>query len=275
MNDINLKIEKAQSIWNNRLHDQMKKNGYSQTKLAKVLQDTYNDSSTQTTIFRWLNIGAKFKGAKGFPKYENMMKLADLLDVDVGFLTGETNGETFTIEKVADFLGLSIEAVTAIRNLTHTQNGISYNIMLSKDYVDTLNSILTSKALIDVLSALEDYKESYELLQTTVPDYFSELKEKYSPKILEIAINLDNIPSLNDDEYEEYRDKHFIDGLPEPTQELCDALADVRYAIEKSYKWEIEQEQHRKETKIYRYELQEATSKLLDSIYPQKKGEKI
>lgn len=269
MNDINHKIIEAQSNWNNRLYDQMNKKGCSQTGLAKELNINYNDSSTQTTIYRWLHVGEKLNGAKGFPTYENMMKIADFFNVDVGYLTGETDAESFTIEKAADFLGLSIDATNAIKDFTNKQSGITKNKIFSRNYIEMLNLVLTSKSFKDVLVALHDYKEAYEMIQKEEPDFFYELKEKYSPQVIEIATKLDEIPYYkNNSEYKEYKDEYFTEGLPELTEELRSALADIQFAFNNVYKWQYEQEQYRKNALAYRYELQEAVTKLLDSIFP-------
>jgi hypothetical protein len=256
MNDIDSRMIYAQNSWNKRLKKQMEIAGYTQTGLAKALKHKYDDSSTQTTIFRWLNAGNKLKGTGGFPKYENMIKIAGFLGVDVGFLTGETDSEMFSEQKAAEFLGLSVETVSAIRKLTLPSRSTRYDKMFSHDYADMLNRVMTSKALIDVLIALSDYKEPYDLLRRKAPDIFEEISKKYSIETISTAMKC-----LEGDYDNE-------DG-PKLPEELCNAITEFSAASDKGYDWQLGQEEYRKEEKIYRYELQEATAKLLDDIYPQ------
>lgn len=256
MSDINSKMMYTQSSWNKRLKKQMESAGYTQTGLARALKQKYNDSSTQTTIFRWLNAGNKLKGTGGFPKYESMIKIADLFGVDVGFLTGETDAKTFSEYMTAEYLGLSIEAVSAIRELTKPSRGISYNEIFSYEYADMINRVMTSKAITDVLIAISDYKKPYDLSKRKAPDFMEGIRKKYSIETISTVIK------CLDGDYDNG------DG-PELTEELRNAISDFSAATDKGYEWQLQQEEYRKEEKTYRYELQEATAKLLDDIYPQ------
>ena len=109
MNDI--EHDKAQ-CWCNRLHKLMKEKNYTQKSFLKEYKEKYG-GGTQANISRWLRVGSKIENGKtiGFPSYETMSNLADFFGVSVGYLIGETDYESFEMEKVCEFLGLEEETV--------------------------------------------------------------------------------------------------------------------------------------------------------------------
>ena len=102
-------------IRNNRLHKLMKEKNYTQKSFLKEYKEKYG-GGTQANISRWLRVGSKIENGKtiGFPSYETMSNLADFFGVSVGYLIGETDYESFEMEKVCEFLGLEEETVKAI-----------------------------------------------------------------------------------------------------------------------------------------------------------------
>ena len=75
----------------------------------------------QKDVSRWLNTGSRTaNGIIGFPKYETMCLIADFFDVDVGYLTGETDEGTFNMAKTCDYIGLDDQAVQAVRDWIDT-----------------------------------------------------------------------------------------------------------------------------------------------------------
>ena len=86
-------------IWNLNLKELIRKRGYTQSKLADALNEAYHTTNfTQKAINRMLHIGEttvdnngklKYKGLKGFPQYETMIKIAEFFDVPIGYLTDE------------------------------------------------------------------------------------------------------------------------------------------------------------------------------------------
>ena len=57
------------------------------------------------------------EGVAAFPKFETIMNLADFFNVDVGYLIGETDMQSYSMEKVCNFTGLSDNAITTILNI--------------------------------------------------------------------------------------------------------------------------------------------------------------
>lgn len=120
-------LEGKAKCWNDRLKKCMDKGGYSQASLAEALNNTYGTRYGQKDVSRWLNIGAKNKrGEIGFPKYDTILLVADFFGMDVGYLTGETNEDSFSLEKACSYIGLGGEAIMAIREFTHPENKSSH-----------------------------------------------------------------------------------------------------------------------------------------------------
>lgn len=114
MNDIN----KAQ-CWCNRLYKLMKEKNYTQKSFLKEYKEKYG-GGTQANISRWLRVGSKIENGKtiGFPSYETMSNLADFFGVSVGYFIGETDYESFEMEKELPRF-LLMENVTNILSKPH------------------------------------------------------------------------------------------------------------------------------------------------------------
>ena len=120
-----------EDIWNERFGMKMKEKGYSQRSFAEAYSKKYgkqkngaarkSGTTSQTEVCKWLHVGeldGKTNKKRGFPAYETMKNIADLLDVDLGYLIGETDCATFDLKHTSEFLGLSTETVSAIRDIT-------------------------------------------------------------------------------------------------------------------------------------------------------------
>lgn len=137
-----LSKEKAM-CWNIRLKKYIDASNYTQVSFSQALNNKYGTCYSQKDVSRWLNIGAKIKSGKvGFPKYETMLLIADFIHVDVGYLIGETNEVSFSLEKACSYMGLNGEAINAIREITHPDNESSY---MRKDMSDSLNTFLSAE----------------------------------------------------------------------------------------------------------------------------------
>lgn len=53
----------------------------------------------------------------GFPSYENMLNIANFFGVTVGYLTGETDFETFEMEKACKQIGIDEDTGKAIKGI--------------------------------------------------------------------------------------------------------------------------------------------------------------
>ena len=159
MNDI--EHNKAQ-CWCNRLHKLMKEKNYTQKSFLKEYKEKYG-GGTQANISRWLHVGSKIENGKtiGFPSYETMSNLADFFGVSVGYLNGETDYESFEMEKVCEFLGLEEETVKAFSH----SNGIK--ILAKYKLKIVLNHVYASLSdmMYHVYPNLCDKLEYYQHLQ--------------------------------------------------------------------------------------------------------------
>ena len=159
-------MEKS-AIWNLRLKDLIKTNGYSQESFADALNKKYDTKFTQRVISRWTRVGSKENkrnGTKliGFPDFDNMLRLSDFFTVDIGYLIGETDEDTFTLEKACAYLGLSGNAVKAITEIDEPFG----------KYRDVWNN---KKAALDVFLSAAGFNNFFDslfdLYQSSLPPY--------------------------------------------------------------------------------------------------------
>ena len=156
MNDI---FDRKQLCWNARLKKCILEGGYTQESLAHALNNKYSTKFTQKTISRWVNLGDAKNGIKSFPDFENMLQVADFFNVDVGYLTGETDDDSFSLEKACSYMGLNGEAIKAIREITVPENMDSF---FGKYGRDTFNKVLSAKGFRNFFESL------YDLHQTSI-----------------------------------------------------------------------------------------------------------
>lgn len=156
-------IKEKSLIWNTRLKICMDAQEYSQASLAKALNDKYDTSYGQKDVSRWLNTGAKIKnGEVGFPKYETMVLIADFFNVDLGYLIGETEEESFSLEKASSYMGLKGESIQSIRKMTNPE---SKSIFLWVDIREALDRFFSAKGFANFTTCLSDLNNKYMLPQ--------------------------------------------------------------------------------------------------------------
>lgn len=155
-----LSKEKA-TCWNIRLKKCIDASNYTQASFSEALNNKYGTCYSQKDVSRWLNVGTKIKNGKvGFPKYETILLIADFFRVDVGYLIGETNEVSFSLEKACSYMGLNGDAIKAIREITHPENESSY---MRKDMSDSLNTFLSAERFPNFFQCL------FDLYLTSIP----------------------------------------------------------------------------------------------------------
>ena len=115
----NIDLSKA-FIWNQRFETKMEELGLSQRKFIALYRAKFGTGS-QADVSKWMHVGevdGKTKKQRGFPAFETMRNIADILGVSVGYLIGETDYETFNLEHTSVYLGLSAKPIEAIRMIT-------------------------------------------------------------------------------------------------------------------------------------------------------------
>ena len=246
MNDIN----KAQ-CWCNRLYKLMKEKNYTQKSFLKEYKEKYG-GGTQANISRWLRVGSKIENGKtiGFPSYETMSNLADFFGVSVGYLIGETDYESFEMEKVCKFLGLEEETVKAIKGITFGENmGIGANSM-SSEYKSAFRYILTASSFPVFIKEAREYAENVYRLKHPIK-YMDIVSAKMRKDLFDLAVQCMDYQFISDDEYGRIDD--FEENSVEPTEELLEAIRILKDARDEDYAQKCHIEQM---VKLSEYELQ-------------------
>jgi transcriptional regulator with XRE-family HTH domain len=182
MNDL---LKENAKCWRKRLKECMDAGRYTQASFAEALNNKYGTNYGQKDVSRWLNIGSKIKnGEVGFPKYDTMLLVADFFRVNVGYLTGETDEDSFSLEKACSYMGLNGEAIKAIREITDPENETSYMV---KDMRESLNKFLSADGFKFFFRSLFDLS-----LRSISPNQI----EKLAVENIDIAID-----HLRDSEY--------------------------------------------------------------------------
>ena len=248
MNDI--EYNRAQ-CWCSRLHKLMKEKNYTQKSFLKEYKEKYG-GGTQANISRWLRVGSKIENGKtiGFPSYETMSNLADFFGVSVGYLIGETDYESFEMEKVCKFLGLEEETVEAIKGITFGENmGIGANSM-SSEYKSAFRYILTASSFPVFIKEAREYAENVYRLKHPIK-YMDIVSAKMRKDLFDLAVQCMDYQFISDDEYGRIDD--FEENSVEPTEELLEAISILNDAQDKDYAQKCYIEQM---VKLSEYELQ-------------------
>lgn len=248
MNDI--AYNRAQ-CWCSRLHKLMKEKNYTQKSFLKEYKEKYG-GGTQANISRWLRVGSKIENGKtiGFPSYETMSNLADFFGVSVGYLIGETDYESFEMEKVCKFLGLEEETVKAIKGITFGENmGIGANSM-SSEYKSAFRYILTASSFPVFIKEAREYAENVYRLKHPIK-YMDIVSAKMRKDLFDLAVQCMDYQFISDDEYGRIDD--FEENSVEPTEELLEAISILNDAQDKDYAQKCYIEQM---VKLSEYELQ-------------------
>ena len=248
MNDI--EYNRAQ-CWCSRLHKLMKEKNYTQKSFLKEYKEKYG-GGTQANISRWLRVGSKIENGKtiGFPSYETMSNLADFFGVSVGYLIGETDYESFEMEKVCKFLGLEEETVKAIKGITFGENmGIGANSM-SSEYKSPFRYILTASSFPVFIKEAREYAENVYRLKHPIK-YMDIVSAKMRKDLFDLAVQCMDYQFISDDEYGRIDD--FEENSVEPTEELLEAISILNDAQDKDYAQKCYIEQM---VKLSEYELQ-------------------
>ena len=260
MQDIEAELKRRMACWNERFCACWE-GKYTQEQLAKALNERYPQQAkfTQKTINRLMHLGEisvgrdgqkKFKGLKGFPEYETMLKIADFFDVDVGYLTGETDADSFTEEKASSYLGLSTAAIKVIKSSTGSDSFLSTLMFTPTETVRQIfNSILTAKQFPAFIRALAELASVYE-----DPDkgkrLWEEAEKKFGKELFAEAL--------------EHRDDTEKDN-PNPSPELLEAIHAVNDIIDEGY---VTEQNNEFNHDVFRFRLLRAYNKLIDELYP-------
>ena len=246
----NIKSDRAK-CWCTRLGKLMKERNYTQKTFLKEYKEKYG-GGTQANISRWLRVGSKIENGKtiGFPSYETMLNLADFFGVSVGYLTGETDYETFEIEKVCEFIGLEEDGVKAIKGITSGESVDWHGKYIADEYKAVLQYTLTASSFVDFIRESREYAENVYRQKHPI-SYMDRAAKKIKKDVLELAYQCMDYQYISDDEYGIIDD--FKENNVEPTEELLEAINKLNVAQEDDYSEEQSRDQR---VKLSEYELQ-------------------
>lgn len=226
----------------------------SQSELVRRMESRYpkeqgRPSLTQVNISRWLNYGGTGKRESSMPSMEVAIMLADFFGVDVGYLLGETDYHTFTMEDAVKYLGLSESAIEHIRLATRFETAFRSVHMLPEEAGETISSFLGTKKFFDLVMALEEMDRVY-----NGPDIqkrlFKELEEKYGSEMLAEALEFE--PQEHEGEE--------VDPV------FREAYIEVREALDKMCAAKNDKEAYEGRA---RYELAKAFEEVVKELYPE------
>lgn len=169
------------------------------------------------------------------------------------YLFGYTDIKSGDIEirRICEITGLSEEAIVAIKRITDPKSAFRTTGMHAQESRVLMNKLLNAKRLVDFIEGLKHLDDAY-LIPNRAKKVEDDLIKKLGTALFREA------SEWNDKLDESY------DG-PEPRSELCEAVKMYRETIDEMC--EIN-DQYERDIKVFRYELHEVYTELIDEMYP-------
>ena len=249
MYDIDAEMERRAKLWNERFKGLLKDNHLTQAGFAEALNKRYDTKAyTQKTVNRWMHIREPGKGGlKSFPEYETMLRIADYFHVEIGYLTGETDGKLFDAQRTADYLKLSVETVESIKQVTDSNSRRGRKPTISNKPKPMFASrmyekLLTADGFYPFLAQMEDLDMVYNS-PLPMKERLNHLGDGKDPKIYEkiskyigYAFDPDEDPGFSDEELAAYHELNdAIDDACAEEQNREVVLDFLRFRLLKEY----------------------------------------
>ena len=173
-------------IWNERFRDRMIDLGLSQRAFIKKYKEKYGTGS-QSDVSNWLHVGevyGKKKQLRNFPDSKTMLRIANILEVSVSYLIGETDYSSFEMERASKLIGISEQSLLALKNITSGKSIPPFYNHPDQDINMTLEAMLVSPILLDYLKAIYMVKKS-EQKKNNLENYFKEACDNIPESIRE------------------------------------------------------------------------------------------
>ena len=178
-------VEPRLKAWRDNLLGLMKERGLKQNDLAKLINDRFYGGSesgqfTQKNVSAWVNAGLPDRKGhvRPFPKFEIMLQIAAVLEVDLGYLVGDIECKTYKAQDAHEYTGIEESALEEVRKITRFER--KYHLGESRGSNSAIMSeILKSPILSELLDEmgrlvlLNDKRDS--IKETVVSEYGEEL----------------------------------------------------------------------------------------------------
>ena len=248
----NIKKTREQ-IWNERFEQTMRARNFSQRKFIELYKAKFKTGS-QADVSNWMHIGeidGRTKKKRHFPKFETMRNIAEILGVSVGYLIGETDFESFEMERATNYVGLSSNSISAIKGITSGKAIPPFYKYPDPQSIAALEGILTNNTLVEYLKSICELAEA--------------INRNHNPK--------NNFQKALDEIPEKHRDAVFT-----LWQDAEDAI-EVKGVIPSEYLWELvkrlddaacidmmQPDMHTREINAAKYAAQESHSRMIDEL---------
>ena len=281
--------------WNRHLSKAITEHNLNQTELADLVNKRFEKLGTKTNYAQkdasaWVNLGT-YDGTgyqdehppKGFPKYEVMIQIADVLKTTVEHLTGETFYNSFKAEYAGDYLGLSSDAIESLRSIASHFDGRFFNDSLEDHSFDDNASTLLDRVIVSpkFRRALDDL-DTLDRVRRQInnrPSIHAKVEAKYGPELLEKAQKLihSQIPlwpveqpfedSLStEDFWNSYRERLEAIGINQSEfVDVLDAASELDMAVDAEHEalndWALFE-------LACRYQAKQVFAELVDELFP-------
>lgn len=217
--------------------------GFTQAKLGKVL----NKSEKQIS---------KYENGALFPPIDEIARLCEIFDCDLGYLLGEDGYSegTRTNTDIVKELGLPYEVIHKLKMISGIEPGIGpFKQYKSNEYKDIFCKVVLSKSLTYVLETMNNMKYCDD-----APDReWEKINKKYGEDLMKRAEEIEH----GDIDYEHDPD---APKLSKKERAAWNALKNYEnYCHKRSY-----------DNKIWRYDFSEACRTLFDEIFPETQSNK-
>ena len=255
-------VDKVSYIWNERLSSLIDERYGSRKAFVEAYKNRYGIGNTADAS-RWVNVGGKASKDEviGFPSYDTMRRIADFFGVTVGYLTGETDYNSFEMERACSYLGIDQSAGTAIERIAKQKGMSRFERYEKENYGSALCYLLAAGSFEDFIGGICQYAEAA-FRQANPIDHLNGPKiQTIKPEILDLAIK-----------YKDIFCEEEIDDPAEITDEVVDAIHILNDAEDRDYNQQFVLEQN---MKLAKYELQERYFRLIEEILKPENLERI
>lgn len=249
---------KARMFWDERLRGEISKGGLrSYKEFAKEFTEFCKKDGAPydaSAVSRWINTD----GVR-YPKLITMLRLADCLGVDLGYLLGLIDARTYQRQAVCDCLRVEPELVDALCSLTSSE-GFGKTGMHPRVNADALKLLVLADSFPDFLASVSRSSSGrnayYEQSVAKMRALWSEYEKKYGREVWLDARSKHEY--LDDLRYGQLDDSEF-------SEDLIRAMVDFDSFIDKCDEicagLEYDED-------VARYRVQQACARLIDEIVP-------